>query len=66
MAVGWITGYIVGVSTFAYNLDPDGGSIYPPNLDNLLSWIERYCEQHPQDSMYRVARALTLDLWAAQ
>ena len=63
MVLGWITGYIVGNSTVAYNLDPDEESIYPPHLDTLLSWIDRYCERHPRDSLYTAARVLTFDLW---
>jgi hypothetical protein len=52
----WVLGYVTAFNQ--YGSKPQGDVSEGKGTEEIMAWVEKYCEQHPNDSLYSASAAL--------
>jgi hypothetical protein len=58
--IAWILGYVTGFNQ--YGSKPQGDVSGGKGTEEIMIWIDNYCDQHPSGNLYEASTALVSEL----
>jgi hypothetical protein len=54
--IAWVLGYVTGFNQ--YGSKPEGDVSGGKGTEEIMAWIDNYCDRHADDNLYRASAAL--------